>query len=114
MNDRKHPLLLAALPIAWLLLGTPVSAYDEHGAFHDDPNAALGDGHDQLSAGHDDGHNLIYVEHGEGREISRELAADQRTRYEEEKQGDLDRERQDSRERSDGSSRYYWWWPFTR
>ena len=46
MNDRKRPLLLAALPIAWLLLGAPVSVHDERDVLHYDQNAEHRVGHD--------------------------------------------------------------------
>jgi hypothetical protein len=114
VNHQRRPLLLAAVPIAWLLLGAPVSAHDDYGMLRDDHNAELRDGHDQASAEHDDGHDQTYAEHGAGQDVSRKLAADQWRRYEEEKQGDVDRERQNSRERSDDARRYYWWWPFRR
>jgi len=105
MHSRRRSSLLAALPIAWLLLAAPVDARDH----------ARGEGHDrQLSARHADGHYLLYAEQRGERDISRELAAYQRTRNKEEKQGHLDRERQDSRERNDDAGRYYWWWPFRR
>jgi hypothetical protein len=114
VNNRRRALLLPAFAIAWLLLCARVSTPDEHGMLHDDHNAELANGHDQLSAQHANGLDLIYVEHGADRNISRELTADQRRRYEEEKQGDFQRERQNSRERSDDATRYYWWWPFRR
>ena len=115
MKSRKRLSLFAASPIAWLLLAAPVSARDGLGSLHatDDEH---GDAHDQLNAEHADGQYLylLYAEQRGDRDISRELAADQRRRNEEEKQGQLDTERQDSRERNDDANRYYWWWPFTR
>ena len=100
MNSRKRLSLLAASPLACLLLAAPVSAH--------------GDDVDRLNARQADGHYLLYAEQHRDRDINGEFAAYQRTRNEEEKQGHLDRDRQDSRERRDDASRYYWWWPFTR
>jgi len=114
MNSRKGLSLLAALPIGWLLLAAPVSARDEQGSLHGARYDQHGDGHDQRNARHANGDYLLYGEPGGDRDISRELAAYQRTRNAEETQGHLDRERQDSRERTDDTSRYYWWWPFRR
>jgi hypothetical protein len=96
------------------VLGQPSAVVGASGTFHDDHGAELGDDDDQPSAQPAHGHGLIYAEHAAGRNISRELAADQLRRYEEEKQVDLERERRDSRERGDNASRYYWWWPFRR
>jgi hypothetical protein len=114
MNSRKGLSLLAALPIAWLVLAAPVSARDEQGSLHDARYDEHGDGHDQRNARHANGDYLLYAEQGGDRDIGRELAAYQRTRNAEETQGYLDRERQDSLERNDDTSRYYWWWPFWR
>jgi len=108
MNSRRRLSLLAGFPIAWLLLAAPVSAGDDRGSLHDT------DDRDQLNARHADGRYLSYAEDSGDRDISRKLAAYQRTQNEEEKQSGLDRERQDSRERNDGANRYYWWWPFRR
>jgi hypothetical protein len=77
-------LLLAALYAAWLLLTPPISA---HGPVLVDPEA--------------------------GQQMSRAIAADQRFRAQEEKQGRLGGEQQ-TQEPSGEDGRYYWWWPFRR
>ena len=84
MNDRRYPLLLAALPAAWLLL-RPLSA-----------------------------HELTNLEPEEGQRISRALAVDQRIRADGERQESLDSEQQNAIARRHDDSRYYWWWPFRR
>jgi hypothetical protein len=114
MNRCQRPSPIAGLPIAWLLLVAPVSAGDVPDPLHDDGNAQHGDSHDQQNPQQEAGHHPMYAEHDGDPDISRKLAADQRRRNEEEKQRDLGRERQDSRERIDNASRYYWWWPFRR
>jgi hypothetical protein len=109
MNNRRHLPLLVGLPVAWLLVAMPASASEENGS------PQLGDDHDQVNAQHGDGHsNLFYAEPGGDRNITKEFAAYQRTRDDEEKKARLDGERQDSRERTNAASRRYWWWPFRR
>jgi hypothetical protein len=63
MNNRRWPLVLAALPVAWLLMAAPVSAHDEHGEFHEDLNTQHHDGHNELNAEHNDLHNDLNEEH---------------------------------------------------
>ena len=113
MKSRQHLSLLVGLPIAWLLLASPVSARDENVSVHDARDDEHGDDHAQLNAPRADAHyRLFYAEQGGDRNISSELAAYQLTRDEEDKQEHLDTERQGSRERKSEAHRYYWWWPF--
>jgi hypothetical protein len=114
MNSRERLSLLVALPITWLLFAAPLSARDEYAPLHDARVADHSDGHDQPTAQHADGRYLLYAEQGADQDSNKDFAAYQRTRNDEEQQGHLDRERQDSRERNDNANRYYWWWPFRR
>jgi len=109
MNSRKHPSLLAGLSILWLLLAAPTSAHDGVGSLHPG-NDGPGDADDQLNTQRADGHHPLYAWQGGDRDLSRELAAYQRTRNEEERQESV----RILRERTDDANRYYWWWPFRR